>query len=730
MSAAAITGPTVGERIKRLRTVLGWDQRQLAKAAGVGQATVSDAESGKRAPQTAKLQAIARAFGVTTGELLGEVAKVPAVSMPAGEPAHGAVMLLQSDLHPSPLNPRKIYQRMSADEIAADEALNDLGLDIGRHGVLQNLTARPSPSQPGKYEIAIGERRWHASGIAIQRGLQPADFRVPVVVRGLTDLELLEIALAENVRRQDMHPLEEGEAFARVAEMSGERDAATTGLGDRYGKSQRWVQLRIALALKLDPTVKAAFLAGRVYLEQARMLVLGPHDRQRAVLKMAAKGEPLSLSPPQIRTHMLGDLPPVGRNVFPLERYTGEFRAPDETGLPHAVFIDVEQFAQLQEAGIEDHRVRLAGEWAWVEITRGFSFNRFSFTDSDDRTLAGAMILVKPTHEVEIHTGLLRPKDQRKAQQASGAARPERDTGVAKPEGGGAKRMPTKPAQAEAEPPGFLKAHLAAARRHKTEALQDRIAASEEAALQLMCMALLGCTGAVHVAAVAHGPEDRAIGPKTAETLAHFAQLLGLRRPRSDEDLTLLGLAEMRTAEAEAKLWAKLGELKPKKLGELFAALVAARCGSFNDAGAIELGDPPAALAIARTFGLKGADEVRLKGGWLEQYRKPALLELAADSGAIGAADLADFAKTGADPLRRAVLSSTTRRKAHIPRELRFGTQAELEAQALDVAQLMKPPELPLDAPQPRKAKADAKAKPAAKKKPKAKAARPKRRGK
>ena len=104
---------------------------------------------------------------------------------------NGPVTLRISEIEPNRSQPRKEFD---------EAALADLADSIREHGVIQPLLVRPLPS--GGYQLVAGERRWRASRMA---GLS----EVPVVIRELSDHETLELALIENLQRQDLNPMEE-----------------------------------------------------------------------------------------------------------------------------------------------------------------------------------------------------------------------------------------------------------------------------------------------------------------------------------------------------------------------------------------------------------------------------------------------------------------------------------------------------------------------------------------
>src|SRR5207237_1217069 len=88
-------------------------------------------------------------------------------------------------------------------------ALNDLAASIAEKGVLQPLLVRPDAAHPGRYEIIAGERRWRAAQLAKLH-------EVPAMVKDFTDTQVLEVALIENLQRQDLSPVEEARGYDRL----------------------------------------------------------------------------------------------------------------------------------------------------------------------------------------------------------------------------------------------------------------------------------------------------------------------------------------------------------------------------------------------------------------------------------------------------------------------------------------------------------------------------------
>ena len=106
------------------------------------------------------------------------------------------------DLSRNPYQPRQFF---------SEEKLEELVNSIKKNGIIQPIAVRESKSQSGKYEIVAGERRWLA---AQKAGLH----EIPVTVLDLTDVESLEVAIVENIQRDDLNPIEEARGYKRLNE--------------------------------------------------------------------------------------------------------------------------------------------------------------------------------------------------------------------------------------------------------------------------------------------------------------------------------------------------------------------------------------------------------------------------------------------------------------------------------------------------------------------------------
>ncbi|MDQ2919398.1 MAG: ParB/RepB/Spo0J family partition protein [Verrucomicrobiota bacterium] len=201
------------------------------------------------------------ALGKGLGALIG-ARPAPAVDLRAeaapGEKVHQIAL---SKIAPSPLQPRKEFQA---------EALQELMDSIRQHGIIQPLIVR---SVDGRMELIAGERRWRA---AQNVGLT----QVPVITREATDLEVLELSLIENLQRADLNPIEEAQAYARLA---GEFGMRQEDIAQKVGRSRVAVTNSMRL-LDLHQQVQTWVMQGLLSVGHAKVLLgLKAQDEQLAV---------------------------------------------------------------------------------------------------------------------------------------------------------------------------------------------------------------------------------------------------------------------------------------------------------------------------------------------------------------------------------------------------------------------------------------------------------------
>lgn len=177
--------------------------------------------------------------------------------------------LLIQDIIPNPDQPRKEFKQ---------EALDDLARSIKEHGLIQPIVV--VLHKDGKYRLIAGERRWRAAQIA---GLD----RVPALIRKLSDQAKLEVALIENIQREDLTALEMATAFLKLQEQFNMKLA---DIGARVGKADSTVSNTMRL-LKLPDPAKRALSEGKISEQHARAILAleGQPQRQQELLDYILK---------------------------------------------------------------------------------------------------------------------------------------------------------------------------------------------------------------------------------------------------------------------------------------------------------------------------------------------------------------------------------------------------------------------------------------------------------
>ncbi len=161
------------------------------------------------------------------------------------------------------------------------ETLESLANSITAQGVVQPIVVRPiEPRADGvRYEIIAGERRWRAAQMA---GLR----EIPAIIKPVPDEAAVAMALIENIQREDLNPLEEARALARLIE---EFEMTHQGAADAVGRSRAAVSNMLRL-LELSDPVKALVEAGDLEMGHARALLALPAGRQQAAAEQVRRG--------------------------------------------------------------------------------------------------------------------------------------------------------------------------------------------------------------------------------------------------------------------------------------------------------------------------------------------------------------------------------------------------------------------------------------------------------
>jgi ParB family chromosome partitioning protein len=181
------------------------------------------------------------------------------------------VRIVQIDhIEPNPEQPRLVFE---------PEALNELAASIREHGVLQPILVRPLG--PNTYQIVAGERRWRASRLA---GLET----IPALIEEIDDDTALEIAIIENLQREDLTPLDEAAMYDRMVH---EHGYSIRKLADKLGKDKGYLENRLRLA-DAPPEIRELVSLRKDSLSHAYelMKVEDPKKRRR-LAEQVARGE-------------------------------------------------------------------------------------------------------------------------------------------------------------------------------------------------------------------------------------------------------------------------------------------------------------------------------------------------------------------------------------------------------------------------------------------------------
>jgi ParB family chromosome partitioning protein len=198
---------------------------------------------------------------------------------------------------PNPRQPRVNFDETGLAELAAS---------IREHGVIQPLVVSPVNSE-GKHVLIVGERRLEA---ARSIGLQS----VPVIIRHASDQQTLELALIENIQREDLNPLEEADAYRQLID---DFNLSHDGIALQVGKSRVSVTNTLRL-LNLPESVKQALLDGRISEGHARALLgLPAREAQEAALQTVIIRELNVRQTEELVRKLSGQKPPAKQKFIP-----------------------------------------------------------------------------------------------------------------------------------------------------------------------------------------------------------------------------------------------------------------------------------------------------------------------------------------------------------------------------------------------------------------------------
>ena len=200
----------------------------------------------------------------------GLEALIPAASAVMDGAPSGIREIAVSDIGPNPFQPRSRFD---------DDAIQELAASIKATGILQPVLVRRTPG--GDYQLVAGERRLRAARLA---GLE----RIPAVVREVGEREMTELALIENIQREDLNPMDEANAYQALAEKVG---LTHDQISERVGKQRVSITNSLRL-LTLPPDVREMVSRGTLTAGHARALLSlpTPADQLAAARYVHAKG--------------------------------------------------------------------------------------------------------------------------------------------------------------------------------------------------------------------------------------------------------------------------------------------------------------------------------------------------------------------------------------------------------------------------------------------------------
>jgi len=250
------------------------------------------------------------------------------------------------------------------------DQIDELGASILAHGLLTPLIVIKRDGQG--YAVVAGGRRLLACQMLAKKSLISADMALPCIVRD--DAQLTEVSLAENVVRTAMHPADQFEAFAKLADQG----FASADIAQRFGVSETVVAQRLKLG-RLSPKIMRAYRSGEIGIEQAQAFALS--DDRNAQERVFAGLSEFGRSPAVIRRALTeGEIPSSDKRVRLVGLYTIEaaggtirrdlFDSRDEGYVQDSALLD-RLVTQKLEAQAEQLR---AEGWGWVKIVPDFSY--------------------------------------------------------------------------------------------------------------------------------------------------------------------------------------------------------------------------------------------------------------------------------------------------------------------------------------------------------------------
>jgi ParB family chromosome partitioning protein len=234
-----------------------------------------------------------RALGKGLSSLIpSSVTRVPGAAAPSPASRPVEFRLEISKIRPNPRQPRQAFDEASLDELARS---------LRMQGVLQPVVVRPMPD--GRFELIAGERRWRA---AQRAGIH----QIPALVRDVPDERLLELALIENLQREELNAIEEAEAYRVLID---DLQLTQNEVAERIGKQRTTVANALRL-LGLPTSVKDMVRSGSISMGHARALLALEDSKEIEALAKRVAAEGLSVREVESRARRpVGSKPRPGR---------------------------------------------------------------------------------------------------------------------------------------------------------------------------------------------------------------------------------------------------------------------------------------------------------------------------------------------------------------------------------------------------------------------------------
>jgi ParB family chromosome partitioning protein len=297
-----------------------------------------------------------------------------------------------SAIKPPADNPRQSFNK---------DTLEGLADSIKADGLLQNLVVTPTRGK--KYRIISGERRYRALQLLLENGDIAGDYEIPVEIRkNLSKQDKLRLATVENVQRENLHPMDEAEAFAALAQ----KGTSLADLAAETGLAEKTVKRRLAIASLCDET-KQALRDDKITLSIAEAMTLGTPDAQCTMLEHIDNGNRVDSD--DIREFFIRRKPSVSLAIFPLEQYQGTFTKDLFADEESTYFDDEEQFLALQKQAVTERAEQYTENGAaFVEVTEAYSIPTWHYRDPEEDETPGIAINLSPRGEVLIVGNLVK----------------------------------------------------------------------------------------------------------------------------------------------------------------------------------------------------------------------------------------------------------------------------------------------------------------------------------